>query len=262
MKTNITITYSPAAVMTLAWSIRKNAAARFGCKVSEISMAHCLRDAWAIVKAGSIVRHEYNQTDAAALDRWVRNCCHKYAKIEIGKTVADHYNRRLEQPAFDWYGYAEQHLDDMADEAWCYLLKRIDDHDWLAAFEAKGKGLRELVYNAAQSGVSKIIRAESKHAMVTHFDRENAAGDSFSILDIFNGESTTCHTSAIAADAELSALVVAFAATLDDKNRKVFGLRLQGMTERDIAAEMKVSGPAIHKRLTKIKAALVEYLAA
>lgn len=35
-----------STIMNQAWMIRRNAAARFGCKISEIHMGECLRMAW------------------------------------------------------------------------------------------------------------------------------------------------------------------------------------------------------------------------
>ena len=251
-----------STVMHTAHTIRNDAAARYNCKPSAIHWGMCLKAAWAIVRHGSMgaaIRAEYDSYDVAALDRWVRNACHKYAKIEIGRSMGnDSYNRRLEQPAFDWYGFAENHLDDMAQGAWCYLLQRIDDAAALETFAAKGKGLRHLVYNAARSGVTKVLRAESKHAHVSAWSSDGETN----LLEVLCSDSVTCDLSSIAHDADLSAVVVDFAGTLDARNREIFALRLDGKTLREIAAILgDISNVAVHKRLTKIKAALEEYMA-
>lgn len=276
MKT--TITYSASArsalAMTIAWSIRRNAAAEMGIPVSAVLMSECLKMAWSIVKAGQSIKAEAETMGIESVYRWLKNSCHKYAKTAIGKTEGSNdwehgeyaYNQRLESPAFDWYGSAEYLLDDMAQEAFLALQRRLDNPAKLAELASKGKSLKQIVWDSAQYGVTKIISQESKHSRCIGFEMTNSNGDDFSLLDVL-ADDKAVDPADILSDAGLVSLLRDFAASLDDINQYILSAKIQGMTEREMSAHLtangkKISNVAVHKRIVKMQAALREYLTA
>lgn len=276
MKT--TINYSAAArsslAMTIAWSIRRNAAAEMGVPVSTVLMSECLRMAWATVKAGQSIKAEAESMGVESVYRWLKNSCHKYSKVAIGKTEGSNdwehgeyaYNQRLESPAFDWYGSTEYLLDDMAQEAFLALQRRLDNPAKLAELASKGKSLKQIVWDSAQYGVTKIITQESKHSRCISFDQTNNSGDDFSLLDVL-ADDKAVDPADILSDAGLVSLLRDFAASLDEINKYILSAKIQGMTEREMAAHLtangkKMSNVAVHKRIVKMQAALREYLTA
>lgn len=257
-----------SAVMSKAWEIRRSAAAEMGVSVSVVLWSECLRMAWSIVKAGQSIKAEVETMGTEAVYRWLKNSCHKYAKVAIGKTTGSNdwehgeyaYNQRLESPAFDWYGSAEYLLDDMAQEAWLALQRRLDNPAKLAELASKGKTLKLIVWDSAQYGVTKIITQESKHSRCISFDMTNNSGEDFSLLDILADEKAV-DPADILSDAGLVSLLRDFAATLDDKNAYILQGKIRGLNEREMGKHLKISGPAVHKRVEKIRAALREFMA-
>ena len=255
-------------VMKTAWSIRKNAAEEFGCKVSEILWSECLKMAWAMVKAGQSIKAEADAMGTEAISRWLKNSCHKVAKVAIGRSEGSNdwehgqyaYNQRLESPAFVWYGSAEYLLDDMAQEAWLAFERRISNPAKLAELASKGKTLSKIVWDSAEYGVTKIIGQESKHARCISFDMTNNNGDDFSLLDILADEKAV-NPADILSDAGLVSLLREFAAGLDEKNKYILSGKIRGLNEREMGKHLGMSGPAVHKRVEKIRAALREYMA-
>lgn len=258
-----------STVMTTAWAIRKNAAQEMGCKVSDVLMSECLRMAWAMVKAGQSIKAEAETMGTESVYRWLKNACHKYAKTAIGKTSGSNdwehgeyaYNQRLESPAFDWYGSAEYLLDDMAQEAFLALQRRLENPAKLAELASKGKTLKLIVWDSAQYGVTKIVSQESKHARCIGFEAVNNSGDTFSLLDVLADEKAI-NPADILSDAGLVSLLRDFAATLDEKNAYILQGKIRGLNEREMGKHLKISGPAVHKRVEKIRAALREFMAA
>ena len=258
-----------SVVMKTAWSIRRNAAQEMNCKVSMVLWSECLRMAWAIVKAGQSLKAEAESMGIEALYRWLKNSCHKYAKTAIGRSEGSNdwehgefaYNQRLESPAFVWYGSAEYLLDDMAQEAFLALQRRLENPVKLAELASKGKSLTQIVWDSAQYGVTKIITQESKHSRCIGFDAVNSDGDDFSLLDILADEKAV-NPADILSDAGLVSLLREFAANLDEKNAYILQGKIRGLNEREMGKHLGMSGPAVHKRVEKIRAALREYLAA
>lgn len=280
MKTIITYSASArsALAMTIAWSIRRNAAAEMGVPVSAVLMSECLKMAWAMVKAGQSITDEI-MNDVSAIDRWLKNLCHKYAKVRIGQSTGNNgydradgsyvhefsYDSRLEAPAFRWYGYNEFWLEDMSQEAWAALLRRMNNPAKMAELAGKGKTLSMILWDCAQYGVVKINAQEKKHFHVS-FEMTNNNGDDFSLLDVL-ADDKAVDPADILSDAGLVSLLRDFAASLDDINQYILSAKIQGMTEREMAAHLtangkKMSNVAVHKRIVKMQAALREYLTA
>lgn len=258
-----------SVVMKTAWSIRRNAALEMNCKVSDVLFSECLKMAWSIVKAGQSIKAEAESMGIESLYRWLKNSCHKYAKTAIGRSEGSNdwehgefaYNQRLESPAFVWYGSAEYLLDDMAQEAFLALQRRLDNPAKLAELANKGKSLTQIVWDSAQYGVTKIITQESKHSRCIGFDAVNNEGDNFSLLDILADEKAI-NPADILSDAGLVSLLREFAASLDEKNAYILQGKIRGLNEREMGKHLGMSGPAVHKRVEKIRSALREFMAA
>lgn len=257
--------YDLSRVMRRAWEMRRAAAVRLSCRVSEVHMGECMRAAWAEeyglqapVLAARIVR-EWAEMSETAQVRFLAACVRKAAKNEIGYSVEDQYNQRNEHPAFYAYGHD---FDEYVSAAYIRLTASLDVERLAARIEnraAAGKrplDLVYLVYNAARAGLVQILRDDAKHAAagvrVVHDDdgQEHSFIETMVASPMFG--SAGCNL--------LTADIRAFLAGRDATDCRILALKIEGYTERETAEFVGVSNVAVHKRLKKLQADLAAYL--
>lgn len=265
------LTVDRASVMRRAWEIRREAAERFGCSVTAIHWGECLRSAWAEVKAASghtpaalaaakVIAQWQSMSDVQQY-AYCRGWAKKAAKLVIGRSVEDKYNRAVEMPAFYLYGYE---LDDYANETYCRLCEFLTMSKLTTMNEDKekrGTGHFTLFYLAHRAGVyalQSIYRHEQKHGRAAVRTVTDDDGEEYSFVDTM--------VSAVNGNTEKEAIFeVMFSgwvSTLDDTNKEIVRLRLMNRTEREIGSALGMSGVAVHKRLDKMKKSWAQYAAA
>ena len=254
--------YDLTAIMGRAWDIRRNAAEEIGCKVSEVIMGECLRIAWAEAEGQHAARNAAervaswgNMTEAEQVNM-MKRCIHRAARNAIGYSTKDHYLQFSEGPAFGLYGPHD--LDEFVSETWLRVAAALDPDKLTATNErraAQGKRpitLISIVYNAARASIAAIFYQDSKHAAATDFEITNDNGEAESYTETRVADLTTnTETSAI-----IRADLERFKSGRDAMDQAILERVAAGMTEREIAAEVKISNVAVHKRIVKMRAAL------
>lgn len=262
-------TYNLTEIMTRAWAIRKAAAAKWGCKTSEILMSDCLKTAWAEaeganaeINAAAIAGEWANMADADKV-RMMTACIRKAAKNEIGYSQEDHYLQFAEVPAFGCFRAHD--FDEFVSETCIRVLDKLADLDKLGATNerraAQGKRpitLVSVVYNAARASIAAVYYADSKHGAAYDWEIDDGEGNAASFLETCCGDGTV--------DTETSAIIradlAAFRDGLDEIGRKILEMVAAGKTEREIGKAVGISNVAVHKRVAKMRAALKSLRAA
>lgn len=255
-------TYDRAAIMCRAWDIRREAAADMGCSVSEVLMGECLKIAWAEAEGQHAARNaservaEWGKMNEAEQVAMLKRCIHKAAKNAIGYSTEDHYLQFSEVPAFGLYGLHD--LDEFVSEAWLRVAASLDPDKLTATNErraAQGKrpiSLISIVYNAARASIAAIFYQDSKHAAAADLEVVNDNGEIESYTETRAADPSE--------DTETAAIIRAdlerFKAGRDNMDRAILERVAAGMTEREIAAEVKISNVAVHKRIAKMRTAL------
>lgn len=268
--------YDLTAIMRKAWSLRKAAAAEMGCKVSEVIMSECLRDAWKAAKAAeankpAAVREAWDKQTGEEQDTFLRKMIHKAADDAIARTVST--NRTTENPtatpAPGYAGYNEgvawswnnKDLPDMVSEAYIFLRARLDRLDKTdEARAAKGKPpmtLVAVVYNAARDAISKVYRDDIKHGRAATRTIKDAEGVERSYIE----EMVRDPAQSTEAAALASVTLERFTARLDDVDRAIVACTREGYTLKQTAEYIsrtvkQISYVAVHKRLDKMRETL------
>lgn len=250
-------------IMRRAWAIRKAAAAKWGCKTSEILMSDCLKIAWAEaegayaeINAAAIAGEWAHMADADKV-RMMTACIRKAAKNEIGYSTEDYYLQFSEVPAFGCFRAHD--FDEFVSETCIRVLDKLANLDKLAATNerraAQGKRpitLVSVVYNAARASIAAVYYADSKHSAAYDWEIDDGEGNAASYLE------TCCGDRAV--DTEQSAIIRAdldrFRAGLDDIGRQILEMVAAGKTEQEIGKAVGISNVAVHKRIAKMRAAL------
>ena len=256
-------TYNLAAIMRRAWAIRKSAAAEIGCAVSEVVFSLCLKQAWAEaegvnaeINAAAVV-NEWAATAPAAQVEWLQRCTVRAAKDVIGYSTEDHYHQFNECAAWGLHGHE---FDEFVNTAYFKLYDAFDrlavTNERRAAKGLRPRSLKSIVYNAAKAAIMAIWEADKKHGQ--------AMQDPEIVNDNGDVESwTETRVAAAGYDTETSAVIRVdlerFTAGRDEIDRKIVELVQQNYTEREIAQALdnKISNVAVHKRIAKIRAALL-----
>lgn len=266
--TNSRKVYDLAAIMHRAWSIRRDTAAKFGCKVSFVIMDECLKIAWAEAEGvnaeanACTVVAEWAALGEAGQVKMMSACIRKAAKNEIRYSIEDHYLQFSEVPAFSCFRAHD--FDEFLSETVIRVLDKLSNVDGLTAKNEKramqGKRpirLVSIVYNAARASIAAVYYADSKHGAAYDFDVVNDNGETESYVETRCGDShENTETSAI-----LRAVLDDFTASRDEIDQKIIELVMAQYTEREIAealekAGRKISNVAVHKRIAKMREAL------
>lgn len=268
MKTNNTNTtrktYDLAAIMRRAWVIRKNAAAEMGCAVSEVLFGECLKMAWAEAEGvnaevnAAAVAAEWVATPDEKKIEWLQRCVTRASKDVIGYSSESHYHQFYERSAWSLHGHD---FDEYVNQAYIALADAFDrlpvTNERRAAKGLRPRSLKSLVYNAAKAAVMKIWEDDKKHGRAIQDPEvvnDNGETESYIETRVSAGGSVDTATSAI-----IRADMERFKAGRDEIDRKIIELIQENYTEREIAQAMdnKISNVAVHKRIVKIRAALV-----
>ncbi len=263
-------TYDLAAIMRRAWAIRKACAAECGCKVSEIVWGECLKMAWAeayaeIDKANAginaaTVIGEWEALGEAGQVKMMTACVRKAAKNEIGYSTEDHYLQFSEVPAWFMHGHD---FDEFISETWLRAFPALDVDKLTARNEERASQYKRpitlvsIVYNAARASIASVYEQDMKHERARCVTVIGEDGEEYSYFDTIEASAPD--------NTERSALlrvtVGQFAASRDEIDRKIMEQISQGYTERQIGKSVGMSGPAVHKRIVKMRKALRELVA-
>lgn len=257
--------YDLPRIMRRAWSLRREAAVRLSCRVSEVHMGECMRAAWAEAYAehaphiAAALVAEWADMAPEAQVRFLSACVRRAAKNEIGYSIEDQYNQRTEHPAFFAYGHD---FDEYVSAAYIRLTAALDVERLTARIEARaaaGKrplSLVSLVYNAARAGLVQILRDDAKHAAAGVRVVQDDEGREHSYIE------TVCASPMFGSAGcnLLTADLRRFLAGRDEVDARILGMKIQGFTERETAEAVGLSPAGVHKRVKKLQAELAVYL--
>lgn len=157
-------------------------------------------------------------------------------------------NRELDDPA----QFIQNHgIEALVNDTWITIKERMTP-EMLNAINAKraknGNGeisLTSLVYRAARSAILKAYRAESKNPSTT-----------FEAVEAY-----TTGAENITSSVEIVSAIQTALTGRDSIDHLIISSIRQGLTLTEIAAAVGISVPAIHKRVTKLRAAIRKQIA-
>lgn len=148
-------------------------------------------------------------------------------------------------------------INEVVNEAWLRITDNMTTDRLTAINErraAQGKApttLANIVYNAARASIAAISYSEKKHAAASVRTVKNQDGEEVDYIDTMTS---------IGADTEAAAIlnvdIQRFIASRDSTDRQIISGLIERKTERELAAVVGISAPAVHKRIVKIRAAL------
>lgn len=261
-----TATYDLKAIMSRAWEIRREAAVENGCAVSFVIFSYCLQQAWKETKA-EIDKDNAAVNAAAVIGEWaalgesgqvkmITACVRKAAKNEIAYSTEDHYLQFSEVPA--WYMHGHD-FDEFVSESWLKVYPALDVDKLTARNKERASKYKQpitlvsIVYNAARASIAAIYYQDIKHDRARCVTVIGDDGEEYSYYDTLSAPNNTERSAIIRAEMER------FASSRDDIDKKIMGKLVAGLTERQIGAIVGMSGPAVHKRIKKMRKDL-EYL--
>lgn len=260
--------YNLNNIMYRAWAIRKSAAAKIGCPVSEVVFALCLKQAWAEanseinmanaeINAASVIG-EWATLGEAGQVKMMTACIRKAAKNEIAYSTEDHYLQYSEVPA--WYMHGHD-FDEFISETWLRAFGAFDVSKLTARNKKRASeykkpmSLVSIVYNAARASIAAVYYQDIKHDRARCVTVIGEDGEEYSYFDtIAAASSTNTERSAI-----IRAEIEQYTASRDKIDQKILEMLSQGFTERQIAKVVGISNVAVHKRIVKMRNDL-EYL--
>ena len=199
------------------------------------------------------VINQWNDTAPEAQVNFLTACVKKAAKNEIAYSVEANCNGYNELVL--WAG---RHITELVNEAYCKLAENLKPERLTnrnAKRTAEGKApvtLAALVYGAARNAIMSQYRQEVKHARAALRTTTNDKGEEYSYYDtIAAGPRFNTEANAIA-DIGIEAML----AQRDKIDAAIIKGRLEGLTEREIAERVGMSGAAVHHRIKKIRTAL------
>lgn len=249
--------YNLSEIMGKAWDIRRNAAAEMGCKVSEVHLGECVRMAWEHVKSNpENILNQFaamNANGGEAVNKLLACMAKKAAKNEIAYSTEDHYDSYNENLA--WF-LSFHNIESFTNQAWAILAERLASPDYLEKLNAKraraGKlniSLASLAYRAAKDAIRQTLRDDIKHGRANVRTVTDKNGEEYSYIDtVATSRKDDTETAAV-----IGTALKAFINGRDEIDRLIIeGIR-DGYTEREIGEIVGMSGPAVHKRISKIR---------
>lgn len=148
-------------------------------------------------------------------------------------------------------------MEDIFQSVFENVLSRLENMDTLEADckrrESQGKApntLVGIVYRAANNILTNSVYHGQKNGKATRWTVTDETGDELDMLD----------TIAAADNTEKAAItrttLQQFIASRDTIDQQIIQGKVDGLTEREIAAIVGISGPAVNKRIAKIRTAL------
>lgn len=248
--------YDVKSIMAKAWAIRRRAAAEMGCKVSDVIFSICLKMAWASAKAPvSVIDQWQAMTEKAKLQIMAANV-KKAAKNEIGYSTEDNYAEFNETVAW----FLQHHgIDCLVNETWLRLQDRLQP-EYLEALndrrEEKGHKpitLVALVYRSAKDAIRSVYASDVKHGRARVHTITDSNGESYDYIDTMatspkdSTENVVLHKLAMEE----------FASKRDAADLAIIRGIYNGKKQKEIAKDLGITPAAIHKRIVKIRTALV-----
>lgn len=246
--------YNLREVMAKAWEIyRVNLDNAEGLRPV---FSLCLEMAWEHVKnQPADVVTSWGAMSPEAQVQMLTACVKVAAKNEIRYSVEDHYSEFNETVA--WF-LRDHGIDGLVNEAYCKLMPRLDA-DYLGELNSRreSKGLVNislvaLVYRSAKDAIRAVYRNDIKHARASVRTVKDKDGTEYSYIDTMaSSRKDNTETAAV-----IRSSLAAFINGRDEIDRLIIEGKRDGYTEREIAAMVGISGPAIHKRIDRIREAL------
>lgn len=216
----------------------------------------CLEMAWEHVKnePENIMANWVGMSPADQI-KMMTACVKLAAKNEIRYSTEDHYSEYNETVA--WF-LRDHGIDGLVNETYCKLIPRLDA-DYLGKLNERraSKGLVNitlvaLVYRSAKDAIRAVYRDDIKHARASVRTIKDKDGTEYSYIDTMaSNRKDNTETAAV-----IRSSLAAFINGRDEIDRLIIEGKRDGYTEREIAAMVGISGPAIHKRVDKIRDAL------
>lgn len=152
-------------------------------------------------------------------------------------------------------------INEVVNEAWL----RITDNmtlDRLTAINerrtAQGKApttLVGIVYNAARASIAAISYSEKKHAAASVRTVKSEDGKEADYIGTMTASKDNTEAAAI-----LRTDLQRFIASRDNTDQQIIYGLMKKQTERELAAVVGISAPAVYKRIAKIRVALAEII--
>ena len=147
-------------------------------------------------------------------------------------------------------------MEELINEAWLRVVDLLDV-DKLTKYNecraARGQApitLLGICFKAARNAIRHEAHAADKHGVASALTMEDSDGNELDYLDtVASGED-------LEETAVTNTLVSDFVKERDSVDQVIISGLLDGLTEREIGKIAGISGPAVHKRIVKIRAAL------
>lgn len=152
-------------------------------------------------------------------------------------------------------------INEVVNEAWLRITDNMTADRLIAINErraAQGKApitLASIVYNAARASIAAISYNEKKHAAASVRAVKNHDGEEADYIDTMTASGEDTEAVGI-----LKTTLERFAACRDKIDRQIISGLMVQQTERELAAVVGISAPAVHKRIAKIRAELTALL--
>lgn len=152
-------------------------------------------------------------------------------------------------------------INEVVNEAWLRITDNMTADKLTAINErraAQGKAsitLAAIVYRAARASIAAISYSEKKHAAASVRTVKGEEGEESDYIDTITASGADTEAAAI-----LNVDLQRFIASRDSTDQRIIYGLMEKQTERELAAVVGISAPAVHKRIDKIRAALAEII--
>ena len=152
-------------------------------------------------------------------------------------------------------------INEVINEAWLRITGNLTADRLNAINERRatqGKAtttLAGIVYRATRASIAAISYSEKKHAAASVRTVKSEDGEEADYIDTITASGADTE-----AAATLRTDLQRFIASGDSIDQQIIYGLMEKQTERDLAAVIGISAPAVHKRIAKIRAALAEII--
>lgn len=238
-----------ARIMGRAWELRREAAAKIGCKVSDILMGVCLKRAWAEESAGAAAVAV--SAEWAMLDDEKRVEAIRSAVWSAAAKIGARSGLVAEQVLCD-------EIDAYISETWIDIGDTFDN---IAAIEAdnrrraaKGIGprsLKSILRKVATRAIMAIDRDVIKHVRAEVSEWTVVDGEEVNLIEaIPSGEDFT-------REIDLKTAIEEFTATRDEKDQIIIDGLMYNETMRELGEKCEMSHVGVVKRVKNIRLAMI-----
>lgn len=154
-----------------------------------------------------------------------------------------------------------QEINEIVNEAWLRITDNMITDRLTAINErriAQGKTpttLVSIVYNAVRASIAAISYSEKKHAAASVRTVKSEDGKEADYIDTMTASKDNTEAATI-----LRTDLQQFIASRDSTDQQIIYGLMKKQTERELAAVVGISAPAVHKRIAKIRTALAEII--